>query len=174
MDTVTCSVCGQESPPGDYCKNCRSELAPLVADAPEPAVEPAARGAVERCAAPGCGQPLAAGEAVCRYCGEAAPGSAPAVASTLSFPWGDHRLDEGESVVLGREQPPFATQLAQYGNVGRSHARIARGDGTLRVTDLNSLNGTHVDGRRIPPELPEELRPGQVLRLGATLEIGIR
>jgi hypothetical protein len=42
------------------------------------------------------------------------------------------------------------------------------------VTDLGSTNHTFVDGRALPPNVPTELLPGQVLRLAASLEIEIQ
>ncbi len=180
MDTVTCAVCRGESPPGDYCGLCRSKLVAAAPEAPEVGTEagevaaaPVPAGAPRRCATPGCGQSLAAGDVICRYCGEPVSGVAPDAASTLAFPWGSHALREGETVELGRAQQPFAKSLADYPNVGRTHARVAR-PGALIVTDLGSTNGTFVDGSRLPPNSPTELRVGQVLRLAASLEIEIR
>jgi hypothetical protein len=176
MDSVTCSVCKQETSPGDYCKNCKSKLVAAAPEVPDVAVEagPTTPGAEKRCATSGCGQPLEEGATECRYCGEPVVRLVEGTASTLVFPWGDHLVGEDETLVLGREQPPFSAQLARYPNVGRTHARVTCGGGAMRVTDLNSLNGTHIDGRRIPSGLPEELRSGQILRLGATLEIEVR
>jgi pSer/pThr/pTyr-binding forkhead associated (FHA) protein len=34
------------------------------------------------------------------------------------------------------------------------------------VYDLDSTNGTFVDGERVPPERPRALRAGMLLRLG--------
>jgi FHA domain/Domain of unknown function (DUF1707) len=48
--------------------------------------------------------------------------------------------------------------------VSRRHARIRAVDGTWRLTDLGSLNGTHVNGFRVTGEV--ELRPGDRLSLG--------
>lgn len=181
MDTVSCGNCGEQVPAESvYCPKCARPVAATVVTEPPaaPAAPPGDAAPVEaglrRCAAPGCGQALDAGETVCGYCGEPAGGPAPEGASTLVFPWGEHVVGDEDSLVLGREHQPFSAQLAAYPNVGRTHARIARSEGAVLVTDLTSINGTYVDGRRIPPELPEELRPGQVLRLGGTLEIEVR
>ncbi len=52
--------------------------------------------------------------------------------------------------------------------LSRRHARIVRAaDGSLTIEDLGSLNGTHVNGRRITAATP--LRDGDELRLGATV-----
>ncbi|MGA8744944.1 MAG: FHA domain-containing protein [Solirubrobacterales bacterium] len=183
MDIVRCGSCGEEVPAeAVYCPECaRPVAAAVIVELPETIPAPAEEGAVagedgpRRCAVPSCGQQLEAGETVCGYCGEPVGGPTPeGPASALFLPWGTHVVREEDSLVLGREHPPFSAQLAQYPNVGRAHARIARSEGAMRVTDLNSTNGTFLDGRRIPPELPEELRPGQILRLGGILEIEVR
>lgn len=179
METVTCGACGTEvTADAVYCPACARPIATTaVNDVPEAgarSVGPAAAEKVPRlCSTSGCGQPLGESDAVCGYCGEPVAGAQQAV-GTLAFPWGSHSLEDGESVELGRARPPFATSLAGYPNVGRAHARVARADGGLLVTDLGSTNGTYIDGRRLPPHVPTELRVGQVLRLAASLEIEIQ
>src|SRR5262245_35774619 len=48
----------------------------------------------------------------------------------------------------------------------REHAEVFRTGGSWRVRDLNSLNGTKVNGERLTAEL--ELAPGDVVHLGRT------
>jgi FHA domain-containing protein/uncharacterized protein DUF1707 len=48
--------------------------------------------------------------------------------------------------------------------VSRRHAALVVRDGTWRVVDLDSSNGTWVNGRRV---IEAEVRPGDELRLGA-------
>lgn len=50
--------------------------------------------------------------------------------------------------------------------VSRHHARFTVNRGMLTVEDLGSRNGTSVDGR--PVTTPTEIRPGQLIRLGAS------
>lgn len=179
MATMNCPSCEQEVPAGTvYCPACARPITAPVTRRPDP--KPADVSAdppdmEERlCPAPGCGQPLAEGEELCSYCGKSVERSAEESANTLIFPWGRHTVKSGESVTLGRSHPPFERELAEYGNVGRSHARIDLRDGKLWVIDLASQNGTYIDGKRLPPDSAELLRPGQVLRLAAALEIEIR
>ncbi len=46
------------------------------------------------------------------------------------------------------------------GEISREHARICWNDGKYTITDLNSRNGTYVNGRLIPPDQPQLLREG--------------
>ncbi|MFT3765845.1 MAG: sigma 54-interacting transcriptional regulator [Minicystis sp.] len=77
------------------------------------------------------------------------------------------RLD-GKPIILGRYQAEDVT-VVDDDRVSRRHTKItARGDG-VRVTDLDSRNGTYVDGQRVQDEtytkLPRILRLGQSLLL---------
>jgi hypothetical protein len=149
---VTCPHCKKEVPPSStaFCPNCAQSLSdrptePTPTPAPPAVAEPAANPAAGPAPAP---EPSAAG---------------------LLFPWGFHQLHPGDSVIVGREHPPFAPQLAAFPNVGRGHARLEHRDGALFVTDLGSLNGTRIDGRLIDPEVAEPLTGAQEVRFGATL-----
>ncbi len=77
-------------------------------------------------------------------------------------PLGAHR-----ELILGRA-PSAAVRFdpRRDGSVGRHHARIEPGSipGGLRVVDLESRNGTFLNGRRL--DGPSELRGGDILRLG--------
>jgi hypothetical protein len=182
MATLTCPSCGKEAPAGTmYCRGCGQPVTAPIARKPDPKPvdipADSAKPEANLCPGPGCGQPLVEGEEVCGFCGEPVQGATKGSASsaaTLVFPWGEYTVKPDESITLGRSHPPFAGELAGYGNVGRSHARIELRDGELRVTDLNSQNHTFLDGRSLAPDTTEVLRSGQVLRLAATLEIGIR
>ncbi len=50
--------------------------------------------------------------------------------------------------------------------VSRRHARLSYKEESLYIEDLNSLNGTKVDGMILEPFKPMELNLGQTLRLG--------
>ncbi|MGD8398617.1 MAG: FHA domain-containing protein, partial [Anaerolineae bacterium] len=50
--------------------------------------------------------------------------------------------------------------------VSGHHARLSLGRDGWTVTDLNSKNGTHIDGRRLPPGQPVPLPPGSAVRIG--------
>ena len=43
---------------------------------------------------------------------------------------------------------------------------IRRGEDTLTLVDLGSVNGTHLNGQRLVPNQPRVLRDGDEIRLG--------
>jgi pSer/pThr/pTyr-binding forkhead associated (FHA) protein len=83
-----------------------------------------------------------------------------------------------QSAVIGRsDQPSHWTApidlLDQIGDsvigngLSRKHAEVtARPDGTVTITDLDSPNGTSVDGVDLKPHVAVELTDGQRISLG--------
>jgi hypothetical protein len=74
-------------------------------------------------------------------------------------------------MVIGRDAPVFADipGMSDLLQVSRRHARLYwRGD-VLYVDDLDSVNGTYVDGVKL--DSPRPVLPGQTLRLGLDVEI---
>ncbi len=69
---------------------------------------------------------------------------------------------DGDSVVVGRK--PARGLAVEHPTVSREHARLFRRDGDWNVADLNSSNGTFVNGQRVTRSA---LRPGDLLRLGS-------
>jgi serine/threonine protein kinase/P pilus assembly chaperone PapD len=49
--------------------------------------------------------------------------------------------------------------------VSRHHARVTSAGGEHRIEDLNSTNGTFLDGMKLLPNIPEPISPGSVLRV---------
>jgi pSer/pThr/pTyr-binding forkhead associated (FHA) protein len=60
--------------------------------------------------------------------------------------------------------------LANYGardlGVSRRHAALVRYQGSLHIIDLNSVNGTYLNGARILADNPHPLNGGEELRIG--------
>lgn len=87
----------------------------------------------------------------------------------------------GASILLGRCVPPdaapesidFAPVGAGEKGVSRQHALIRVDRGAVFVSDLESTNGTFLNGRRLQPHFQHLLVSGDVLRLGA-LEIRVQ
>jgi hypothetical protein len=79
-----------------------------------------------------------------------------------------------DRIVIGRSHPTSDEKpdldLAPYGahlkGVSRRHAAIIEKDGTLRVMDLNSTNGTYLNGTQLLPHQPRILRDGDDICLG--------
>lgn len=86
-----------------------------------------------------------------------------------------------ETLVLGRntgnssEQPDvdLSEFNAEYLGVSRLHIRIRRKGILLYVSDLNSTNGTQLNGRRLIPDGERLIRDGDELILGR-LKIKVR
>ncbi len=51
-------------------------------------------------------------------------------------------------------------------SVSRRHARISKRGNTVVVEDLDSGNGTYINGQKLSPYLPEILSDGDTLQLG--------
>jgi len=68
-------------------------------------------------------------------------------------------------VAIGRH-PALCERVIEDGSVSRRHLRVGAAEGRLFVEDLNSLNGTLLDGAPIPCFEPVAVEPGQVLTLG--------
>ncbi len=71
--------------------------------------------------------------------------------------------EDGAAVVLGRGTGRFGPGVLDDPHISRRHAELRRQGGRLFVRDLDSRNGTRVNGRRVEAA---ELFVGDVLRLG--------
>ena len=77
-------------------------------------------------------------------------------------------------LVIGRSDPQLGVtpdlDLMPYGaveqGVSRQHAKIQRVDDALTLIDLESTNGTYLNGQRLLPNQPRMLRDGDEVRLG--------
>lgn len=68
-------------------------------------------------------------------------------------------------VTVGRH-PALCERIIDDPGISRRHLRVGINEGRLFAEDLNSLNGTVLDGEEIPPFQPVPLSPDQVLALG--------
>lgn len=107
--------------------------------------------------------------------------------------WGTARFEQQSSIVVHIRDHPEPIQLvpkdeiligrsdvgsiiipdldlASFGGaeqgVSRRHAMIRRGEDTLTLVDLESTNGTHLNGQRLIPNQPRVLRDGDEIRMG--------
>ena len=55
--------------------------------------------------------------------------------------------------------------------VSRVHARIRRGDGAFWIEDLESKNGTHVNGQRLLPGTPHRLQGGDMIQIALAFKL---
>jgi class 3 adenylate cyclase len=79
-------------------------------------------------------------------------------------PLAGERLEIESRLVLGRGD---ADVVIDDPEISRRHALLRKGDGFVEIDDLDSLNGTWVNGHRI--EATTRLQPGDSFRLGKTV-----
>lgn len=78
-----------------------------------------------------------------------------------------------EAYVIGRSDNSssytpdidLAIYSAQEKGVSRRHAVLVRYKGLIQVIDLDSVNGTFINGKRLSPQLPYNLNSGDRLSL---------
>lgn len=86
--------------------------------------------------------------------------------TSIQFRFGPMMLAKaGDGLVLGRD-PDLCHLSVVNSSVSRRHLRFTLRDGVLEAEDLNSTNGTYLDGRRLRPLEPARLRHGASLILG--------
>lgn len=80
----------------------------------------------------------------------------------------------GERIVIGRggtQGDAKSLDLSHFGaleyGVSRVHAALIYHDRELYVEDLNSTNGTRINGLSIPPNTPYRIRNGDELEFGS-------
>jgi transcriptional regulator with GAF, ATPase, and Fis domain len=76
------------------------------------------------------------------------------------------RMTLTSDVLLGRDEPLFSGSWKDDA-MSRRHAEIRAHHGRYRLHDLESRNGTYVNGKRVNGV--HALEPGDVIRVGATL-----
>ena len=172
---LTCPSCGHPNVSGSaFCENCGAQLsqppAPPPAAVPPPAAPPVA-------------PPVSAPPVVQQPVTPPPPAPVPPVAaagavtgrlviqsSNVSLP-----VPPGKQVVvIGREDPVSGIfpdiDLDPYGaqdeGVGRRHAQLVFQGGQVCIEDLESVNGTVLNKKRVPPRQPLPLTDGDELRLG--------
>jgi len=75
------------------------------------------------------------------------------------------RLQEGQTMILGRDPARCDVPLGQYGTVSGRHCCLELRETGLTVTDLGSTNGTWVNGVRLIPNHPTSVPDGSELWL---------
>lgn len=89
---------------------------------------------------------------------------------TVSYPGGNRRLADGESVVAGRASD-CELSISDAG-ASRRHVQLTRQGATVVVTDLGSSNGTWVAGNRI--QSPTAVSAGGFVQLGGPAGPGLQ
>lgn len=91
----------------------------------------------------------------------------------LEFPWGTVLVTPG-GLIVGRDfADGCGDQIDTFDNVSRRHARISLEGGRLFVEDLESTNGTTVNGTPVRPDQRAPLADGDVLGFGNRLRVTV-
>ncbi len=126
-----------------------------------------------------CGMPISQASQFCPNCGAStqslvqsaqAPGTQLVPQGTISlvirYPDGkvdEYPLTSGLPINLGRN-PGNQIQIS-FPGVSGQHLQMTLEDDTLSVIDLDSTNGTEINGQRIPPNSPQKLQGGDIMRI---------
>ena len=87
------------------------------------------------------------------------------VAKAIEFTIQEAALLESESgLLVGRSAR--ANFVIEHDSVSRNHARFVLQNGALCLEDLDSMNGTWVDGQRLEANEPVPLKPGGIVEIG--------
>src|SRR5207342_3395651 len=79
------------------------------------------------------------------------------------------RVAVADDTVLGRDDEADVVLQDPSGKLSRRHARIRLSDGMPMIEDLESTNGTYLNGKRI--DAPQPLKEGDRIAIGeSTLE----
>ncbi|EHB48668.1 Forkhead-associated protein [Mycolicibacterium rhodesiae JS60] len=91
----------------------------------------------------------------------------------LLFPWGP-AIVPTDGLIVGRDHgQSCGTQIDGYDNVSRRHARISLEAGSVFVEDLDSTNGTTVNGAHIAPRHRTAVALGDILGFGNRLQVTV-
>ncbi|WP_298800680.1 FHA domain-containing protein [Pseudonocardia sp. 73-21] len=176
---LACPTCGERYPAGAGFTNCRTHFTVLLPVDDEPAGPVPGQEAaavidpVDTSVCDGCGGQRRPGSDECDWC-PPVPGAENVHSGPLHLagPWGSLELGPAP-LRIGRSSPDrtVATALADLDTVSRDHAEIVVHDGQAWLRDAGSANGTYLNGRRLVPDTPVQLTPGDTIGLGLSVQI---
>lgn len=185
-----CRHCGLEYPvdPGD-CGNCGMSdfvqtgsieaLPDSLPPCPDAGHDPQVRQQV--CTAPDCGQPIPVGQGECDYCGAPLqhgmePISDVRAPDLVAADGTRIPLLNGLEVVLGRDpgESPWSRLMQGHTGVSRRHASVVVDDDIVRIRDLDSSNGTWVNGIEIDETAAVPVSDGIIIGLGHRYVLTVR
>jgi hypothetical protein len=73
-------------------------------------------------------------------------------------------IDRGEDIIIGRDSKCGVSLPERFQLVSREHAKITRTIEGITLEDLNSRNGTYINGQRLVQK--RKLKPAQQITLG--------
>ena len=91
----------------------------------------------------------------------------------LVFPWG--RVPVLDRLSVGREAgfSPISSQLDVFSTVSRRHAVVVAAQGRWSVSDLDSTNGTYLNGVRLAAGEARVIDNGDQIGFSRSLQVGV-
>lgn len=174
---IICPTCQQKNIAGSaFCENCGAQLSQVPASPPqvespvEEATPPSPPTPVMHAPTPAGTPETPVEEKAPAESADFIPGRLVIQESNVSLP-----IPSGkQTVVIGREDPVSGVfpdiDLDPHGGheagVGRKHAQLVLKGGQIHVEDLESVNGTVVNKKRLSPNQPHPISDGDELRFG--------
>ncbi len=184
MSVDRCPECHSSTIPGaKFCDHCGFSLSQVKSAASDYGVNIEAVGI--SCVK--CGHQNLAEAKYCEHCGAVILRSPVVSSSPIGQPY--FRIAQSDQTIefpvgktsfqIGRQDPESEQfpemDLAEYNahifGVGRKHARVTIQSGQVYIEDLDSVNGTMVNQKRILPARPTLLKDGDEVRLGKMIFI---
>jgi hypothetical protein len=179
---IVCPTCQHRNIAGSaFCENCGAQLS-QVPVSPPPVESPAEEGAPPAQATPVEPTPIPAGQPETPVEEKKAQAAADSISGRLVIQESNVSLpipSGKQTVVIGREDPVSGIfpdiDLDPHGGheagVGRKHAQLVFLGGQIHIEDLESVNGTVVNKKRISPNQPHPISDGDELRFGKMVVI---
>jgi hypothetical protein len=181
IGSTACPVCGATALPGEaFCDNCGAALltpTTYVAPGQVPSTPaPSQVGAPPQYSS----APMGSGNVGSAGTGSSYGSYAPTRELSASFvitsppPPATLQIPNRSELIVGRSDPQSNSypdvDLGPYGGldlgVSRRHFRLTRNGDNVYLEDLNAMNGSIVNGQRVPPYTPHALHSGDRIVLG--------
>lgn len=76
------------------------------------------------------------------------------------------RLGLGDGAIIGRKKGNYITAFAKHSYVSSIHARLQKSPaGKWEIVDLDSTNGTFINGNRLSPNVPAVFNIGDIISI---------
>jgi hypothetical protein len=92
----------------------------------------------------------------------------PAASNTVKFSGNGIVFEAKDGDIIGRKTGSFINIFASYQYVSGTHCKIIKLPAGWHIQDLNSSNGTFVQGNKLAPNAPYPLQNGIVVKIATT------
>lgn len=171
IGSTSCPVCGATTLPGEaFCDNCGASLLSPTSYTPSASPSPSYSPAPS----PSMGTPPSYSQTPITQAPAPARNLSASLVITQPPPPATLQIPNRNELIVGRSDPQSNSypdvDLGPYGGldlgISRRHFRITRNGDHFYLEDLNALNGSVVNGQRVPPYTLHPLRSGDHISLG--------